>query len=64
MEKSEVFMKTKIDHKNYYRVPWNLADNAIIWLECTKKCNLYCDGCYRQNVNDHKPLEVIKTGIK
>jgi pyruvate-formate lyase-activating enzyme len=53
-------MKAKIDHKNYYRVPWNLADNAIIWLECTKKCNLYCDGCYRQNVNDHKPLEVIK----
>jgi hypothetical protein len=52
-------MSSKIDHKNYYRVPWNLADNSIIWLEVTKKCNLYCEGCYRENVNDHKPIKVI-----
>ena len=44
-----------------YRLPWNLADNAISWLEPTSKCNLYCDGCYRENrKNSHKSLEEIQ----
>lgn len=48
--------------ENYYRLPWNLADNAITWLEPTTKCNIYCEGCYRENDPEgHKPLEgVIK----
>ncbi len=47
---------------SYYRLPWNLADNAITWLEPTTKCNLYCEGCYRENDPDgHRPLaDVIK----
>lgn len=50
----------KLDTHNLYRLPWNLADNAISWLEPTSKCNLYCDGCYRENrVNSHKNLEEI-----
>lgn len=41
-----------------YRLPWNFADNAISWLEPTSKCNLYCDGCYRENRKEsHKTLE-------
>ena len=46
----------------YYRMPWNLADNAITWLEPTTKCNLYCEGCYRENDPfGHKPLaDVIR----
>lgn len=44
----------------YYRLPWNLADNAITWLEPTTKCNLYCEGCYRENdPQGHKPLEEV-----
>lgn len=44
-----------------YRMPWNLTDNAISWLEPTSNCNLYCDGCYRENrVNSHKTLEEIE----
>ncbi|MCL5991681.1 MAG: radical SAM protein [Bacteroidetes bacterium] len=44
-----------------YRLPWNLADNAISWLEPTSKCNLYCDGCYRENRDSsHKSIEEIK----
>lgn len=44
-----------------YRLPWNFADNSISWLEPTSKCNLYCDGCYRENrKNSHKSLEEIK----
>jgi organic radical activating enzyme len=44
----------------YYRLPWNLADNAITWLEPTTKCNLYCEGCYRENdPAGHKPLSQV-----
>ncbi len=51
----------KLNHLDYYRLPWNLTDNSISWLEPTAKCNLHCDGCYRQNENNsHKSIEVIK----
>jgi len=46
---------------NLYRLPWNLADNSISWLEPTSNCNLYCDGCYRDNRNNsHKTLDEIE----
>jgi MoaA/NifB/PqqE/SkfB family radical SAM enzyme len=51
----------KLNHLNYYRLPWNLTDNSISWLEPTAKCNLSCQGCYRLNENNsHKSLETIK----
>ena len=50
----------KLNHLDYYRLPWNLADNSISWLEPTAKCNLHCDGCYRKNEDSHKSLNVIK----
>lgn len=50
----------KLNHLDYYRLPWNLTDNSISWLEPTAKCNLSCDGCYRQNENNHKSLDIIK----
>lgn len=51
----------KLNHLDYYRLPWNLTDNSISWLEPTAKCNLSCEGCYRQNENNsHKSLEQIK----
>jgi MoaA/NifB/PqqE/SkfB family radical SAM enzyme len=31
--------------EKYYRLPWNLADNAITWLEPTTTCNMACEGC-------------------
>ncbi len=50
----------KLNHLDYYRLPWNLTDNSISWLEPTAACNLHCDGCYRQNEkNSHKSLEQI-----
>jgi MoaA/NifB/PqqE/SkfB family radical SAM enzyme len=46
---------------NLFRLPWNLCDNTISWLEPTSFCNLYCDGCYRENRKDsHKSLEEIE----
>lgn len=53
-------MSATLDHRTLYRLPWNLADNAITWLEPTTKCNLYCEGCYRENdPAGHKPLQVV-----
>jgi MoaA/NifB/PqqE/SkfB family radical SAM enzyme len=51
----------KLNHLDYYRLPWNLTDNSISWLEPTAKCNLSCKGCYRKNENNsHKSIELIK----
>lgn len=51
----------EISNRDLYRLPWNLADNAISWLEPTSMCNLACDGCYRKNEKDsHKSLETVK----
>jgi hypothetical protein len=50
-----------LDHNKYYRLPWNLPDNAISWLEVTSACNMYCEGCYRENnPKGHKSLGEIK----
>lgn len=50
-----------INHRELYRLPWSLPDNAISWLEPTAMCNLACDGCYRENEKDsHLPLEEVK----
>lgn len=54
-------MENVIDHKQLFRLPWTLPDNAISWLEPTSACNLACDGCYRENVKDsHKTMEEVK----
>lgn len=51
----------QLNHLDYYRLPWNLTDNSISWLEPTAACNLSCDGCYRKNEkNSHKSMEVIR----
>ncbi len=50
-----------INHRELYRLPWSLPDNAISWLEPTAMCNLSCDGCYRENEKDsHIPVEEVK----
>ena len=50
-----------LNHKELYRLPWTLPDNAISWLEPTAQCNLACDGCYRDNTkNSHKSFEEVK----
>ncbi len=56
-------MALSIDHKQLYRLPWNLADNPIAWLEPTDCCNLSCDGCYRKNVSRHKTLEEVESDL-
>jgi len=54
-------MSTKLDHLRYYRLPWNYADNGISWLEPTNKCNLRCEGCYRDLESfRHKSLDEVR----
>lgn len=50
-------MHDVIDPRALYRLPWNLTDNGISWLEPTSQCNLACDGCYRENRVLHKSFE-------
>lgn len=57
-------MNEALDHRKLYRLPWNLADNPIAWLEPTQACNLACDGCYRQNEKAHKSLETVQSELE
>lgn len=46
--------------ENCYHLPWNWADNATSWIEPTTKCDLYCQGCYRDHKKvPHKPLDEL-----
>lgn len=49
--------------RNMYRLPWSMNDNPIGWLEITDRCNIYCKGCYRQQLVGHFPIEQIKDDI-
>jgi MoaA/NifB/PqqE/SkfB family radical SAM enzyme len=54
-------MQLELNPTTLYRLPWNFSDNAISWLEPTSACNLYCDGCYRENRDEsHKSLATIQ----
>jgi pyruvate-formate lyase-activating enzyme len=55
---------TDIHPTQYYRLPWTLNDNILGWLEPTKRCNLYCEGCYSRNdPNSDKTLEQVQTDL-
>lgn len=58
-------MATTLDHRRLYRLPWSLPDNAIAWLEPTRKCNLACLGCYRENdPKGHKTLAEVRSDLE
>jgi len=58
-------MPDTLDHLNLYRLPWNYADNGISWLEPTTKCNLRCEGCYRDpQGHGHKTLDEVRKDLE
>jgi hypothetical protein len=58
-------MEQALDHREFYRLPWNYADNGISWLEPTTKCNLRCEGCYRDLENPvHKTLDEVRADLE
>jgi len=52
-----------LEKRDLYRFPWSMNDNPIAWLEITDICNIHCEGCYRQNLTGHKPLDEVKEEI-
>jgi MoaA/NifB/PqqE/SkfB family radical SAM enzyme len=50
--------------RGLYRLPWSVSDNPIGWLEITDKCNIVCKGCYREEMEGHRPLDVLKEEIR
>ena len=58
-------MPAVLNHLEFYRLPWNFADNGISWLEPTTDCNLRCEGCYRDPGGPgHKTLEEVRTDLE
>jgi MoaA/NifB/PqqE/SkfB family radical SAM enzyme len=53
-----------LEKRELYRLPWSKNDNPIAWLEVTDVCNLRCEGCYRQRLSGHKPIEQVKEEIR
>lgn len=52
-----------LDHRELYRLPWSASDNVLSWLEPTNKCNLSCEGCYRENDGTHKSLAEVQADL-
>ena len=49
-----------IDSRTLFRLPWSAADNAMTWLEPTRKCNMTCDACFAVNdPHSEKSLDQI-----
>ena len=54
-----------LNPKDYYRLPWTLTDNVLGWLEPTKRCNLYCEGCYSRNdANSDKSIDELRSDLR
>ena len=52
------------DPRRLFRMPWNAADNAMLWLEPTRKCNITCDACFAPNdPRSEKSLEQIQAEV-
>ncbi len=45
----EVVAELSVDVNRLFRMPWKTSDNAMSWLEPTRKCNITCDACFAIN---------------
>jgi organic radical activating enzyme len=57
---------TVLDKRKLYGIAWNLYDNPEGWVEVTDKCNMTCEGCYRNVIEihkEHKSFENIKEEV-
>ncbi|MGA1977899.1 MAG: radical SAM protein [Bacteroidales bacterium] len=52
-----------INRKNMYRFPWSKTDNPGGWIEVTDICDMHCPGCYRSQLEGHRPLDAIYKDI-
>ena len=54
----------EINRKQLYRFPWSKTDNPGGWIEVTDVCNLTCHGCYRNQLEGNRPVELVKKDIE
>jgi organic radical activating enzyme len=53
------------DPWSLFRMPWSASDNAMTWLEPTRRCNITCDACFATNdPSSEKPLSRIEDEVK
>jgi len=53
------------DPLTLFRMPWSSSDNAMSWLEPTRRCNITCDACFASNdPTSEKPLDVIEAELE
>lgn len=52
-----------IKREKLYKFPWSKTDNPGTWVEVTDICDLSCHGCFRHNLEGHKPLGEVKEDI-
>jgi sulfatase maturation enzyme AslB (radical SAM superfamily) len=57
------YQQMKIDRTQLYRFPWSKTDNPGGWIEVTDTCNISCRGCYRNQLDGHRPVDEIKKDI-
>lgn len=58
-------MTGTLEPASLYRLPWTVADNAMTWLEPTRKCNIVCDACFATNdPRSEKTLERIEAEVR
>jgi MoaA/NifB/PqqE/SkfB family radical SAM enzyme len=58
-------MPSTLSPSKLYRLPWSLNDNVLAWLEPTKRCNLYCEGCYSRNdPKSDKSIDQVRADIE
>ena len=64
-EQDRVPVKTATGPSAMFRMPWSASDNAMTWLEPTRKCNIKCDACFATNdPASEKPLSQIESEIR
>jgi len=52
-----------VNRKELYRFPWSRTDNPGGWIEVTDKCDISCKGCYRNQIEGHRPLADLQEDI-
>jgi hypothetical protein len=56
---------SRSDPQSLYRMPWSASDNAMTWLEPTRRCNITCDACFATNdPTSEKSLSRIEDEVK
>jgi hypothetical protein len=49
MSEIKAKMGNEVDPLTLFRMPWSASDNAMTWLEPTRRCNITCDACFATN---------------